>query len=644
MVSLGVDYLPPETDAVRLRVKVLKGRFTMAVGGPTVYFGHSDVTTQAVTLDAATHGEWSTVEWSFHQGLTRNFRRSQWARNSPIICYTRWIQEPLGIEVAAGSTGEVLIDQIELLAHGQGRPYPTFEPAAIRTVAPGIDFEDPASMEKAFTVMTDVTEQPSFEQAPHLVRKGWVPPRIARVGEGRTGRHSLEMVMTGTEEVCFAGLRILGTAEANAVALTLKAEYAGVGKPGVVLDFLAYAAPPEQRRAFPWDGLRPPPSWRNSPEIAFTYYLSPRSAVVEPVSFGFYHIRRIVPNNAWVTLVLPLADFICNYGQGAMLPAFQKQAPLAGDNVLALTLLSYFGQNSKPVRVLIDEVKFVTVPGTPAELRSFYQTPVPKNGGGEAPCPCLWARPLRQRIARNVPARREVALYAQQPGRHQPAEFPVADVGLTGKSDQGDRAFGEADPRVAVADQGGRQAADVRRVTHPRHAAVMPRLAGGPLQERFQVAPGAQLVARDDRGAVGQDASDHLCRFQTTNQGATDNHLGREFAAGEQFHQRRKAFLSLRAQRPQIVVGPARIAVLAGPGVANDEKVHGKPPLEYFADLQHTRTSLSPILASIFPAIPCNRRRANRLGLGRFRPETAWRLADSRPLASARALAGTRRR
>ena len=373
MIALGTDYLPPETDAVRLRVKVLNGRFTLSVGGPTVYFGHSDVLTQPVTLDAATHGAWSTIELSLNRGLRRNYRRSQWGHHAPIFYYTRWIQEPLGVEVAAGSAGEMLIDQIELIARGEGRPYPTFEPAQVQTVAPGIDFEEPAAMDRSFTVMTSTTDRPDFDREAHLIRKAWAPPQLARVAEGQSGRHSLEMVMTGAEEACFAGVQVGGVAEANAIALTIKAEYAGRDKPGVVLDFVAYAAPAEQRGAFPWDSLRPPLAWRNNREIAFTYYLNQKNPAAERATFGFYHTRRLAPHNEWRTLVLPLADFICCYGQGDMAAAFQQQKALAGDNVFALTFLSYFGQNAKPVRVLIDDIRFVKVPGTPQELRSFYQ-------------------------------------------------------------------------------------------------------------------------------------------------------------------------------------------------------------------------------------------------------------------------------
>jgi len=376
MISLGVDYLPPEADAVRLRVKVLKGHFAIAVGGPTVYFGHSDVMTRSVPLNADTHAQWTTVELNLNENLTRNDRRAQWARHSPVVCYTRWIQEPLGIHAEPGSVGEMLIDQVELIARGQGQPYPVFEPTQIRTIAPGIDFEAAASMANAFTVLSNTTEQPKFDQAPHLVRKAWPPPRIARVAEGREGRYSLEMVMTGAEECCFAGLKLAGAGEANAIALTIKAQYAGRGKPDVVLDFLAWAAPPDQHGDFPWSDLRPPASWRNSPEIAYTYYLSPKNAAAARASFGFYHIRRTVPNDQWVTLVMPLADFICSYGQGAMTPAFQKQLPLAGDQVLALTFLSYFGQAAHPLRVLIDDVTFVKVPGTLQTLRSFHQSPI----------------------------------------------------------------------------------------------------------------------------------------------------------------------------------------------------------------------------------------------------------------------------
>lgn len=378
MIPLRIDYLPPDADALRMRVKVLKGRFTLAVGGPTVYFGHSDVLTRALQLDAATHAQWTTVELSLNQGLTRNDRRAQWGRHSPVIYYTRWIQEPLAIDVGEGSTGEMLIDQVELVAQGQGRPYPTFTPEQIRTVAAGPDFEDAVSMEHVFTVMSNTAEQPRFDQPPHLVRKTWPPPRLARVAEGKTGRHSLEMTMTGTEEVCFAGIKLAGAgaAEANAIALTIKAQHPGKNRPGVVLDFLAWATPGEARGAFPWNELRPPETWRRNPELAFTYYLCLKNPAAAKASFGFYHLRRLVPNDQWVTLVLPLADFICSYGQGALAPVFQKQAALQGDQLLALTFLSYFGQNAHPLRLLIDDVALVRVPGTPETLRSFHQSPL----------------------------------------------------------------------------------------------------------------------------------------------------------------------------------------------------------------------------------------------------------------------------
>ena len=378
MVPLGVDYLPPQTDAVRMRVRVLKGIFTLSVGGPTVYFGHSDVLAQAISLSAAAHDEWTTVEFSLNEGLTRNFRRSQWGHRSPVITYTRWIQEPMSIEVAAGSAGEILIDQVELIAKGQGRPYPAIDPESVVVAEKAADFEDPSAMEQAFTVMTNVTDQPKFEGEPQLVRKTWPPPRIARVAEGKQGGHSLEVVMTGTEEVCFAGMKLKGVAGANAIALTMKAEYGLPAEAEVVLDFVVYAAAPGQREAFPWEALRPPVSWRDKPETAFTYYLTPRNEAMRGVSFGMYHARRVVRNGEWSTIVLPLADFMCLYGQGDVEQAFQQQQVLSGDQVFALTFLSYYGQRSAPTRMLVDDVQFVKVPGDAKDMRSFYQPPIVK--------------------------------------------------------------------------------------------------------------------------------------------------------------------------------------------------------------------------------------------------------------------------
>ncbi|MGE3803252.1 MAG: hypothetical protein AB7K24_01120 [Gemmataceae bacterium] len=365
-LTIGPDYLPPEADAVRLRVKVVAGSFRLAVGSPTVYFGHSDVLTAAVEVTAKQEPAWQIVEFSLNHDLTRNFRRARFGRAAPVIHYTRWIQEPLYLYVVKPSQGTLLLDEVELVARGEGRPFVQPADDQIERVALIADFEQPADLSRTFTFFQEPID---LDKPPHLVREGWLPPTLARAAQGQTGKFSWQIEQKGTEEVAFAGIMATGPPRANAFALSVKGTHPQAGH-NVVLDFLVYVAPPAQRDKFPWKDFAPPARWQKDPR-AFTYYLDQERT--RGPSYGFYHLRRTIPNGTWTTLVLPFPDFICAYGQGDCAAMFGRQLPLAGESIMALGLVSPYGQRAAATTILIDAISFVKIPGTPDELRSFWQ-------------------------------------------------------------------------------------------------------------------------------------------------------------------------------------------------------------------------------------------------------------------------------
>ncbi|MEZ5434327.1 MAG: hypothetical protein R3F31_24830 [Verrucomicrobiales bacterium] len=72
------------------------------------------------------------MEFSLNHPLWRNFRRAGFSTEAPRNYYTRWSQEPTALYVAGGSSGECLLDQAELIAHGEGRAFPHFEPDQVK--------------------------------------------------------------------------------------------------------------------------------------------------------------------------------------------------------------------------------------------------------------------------------------------------------------------------------------------------------------------------------------------------------------------------------------------------------------------------------------------------------------------------------
>jgi hypothetical protein len=107
--------------------------------------------------------------------------------------------------------------------------------------------------------------------------------------------------------------------------------------------------------------------------------MTPCIAALRDASFAFYHARRSVTNGQWSTLVLPLPDFVCWYGQGRRAESFQKQRALTGEQVFAIAFLSPYGQRRQPTVVYVKELSFARVPGAADDLRSYWQAPAPRR-------------------------------------------------------------------------------------------------------------------------------------------------------------------------------------------------------------------------------------------------------------------------
>ncbi len=366
VLQIGPDLLPPTADAVSLRVRVLEGSFTLSVGGPTIYFGNSDVQTQPITLTAKDAPAWRTVTLSLHDQLVRNFRRAGFARESPVIYYPRWIQEPLFLCIHRGSAGTLLIERADLLNQGRGQPYPSFKPEDIKTIASISDFANPDSLAQVFTA----THEPAdLSGPPKLTRPTWKPPILGYKADAPGTHHGILTVEhQGSEEVVFTGIKVTPASEANAVAIDMRVTNP-LSLEQISVDWLLYAAPPATPLNL--DRLRPPEAWRADRVNAFDYYLTLPSLRTE--SFAFYHARRAFPNGKWTQVIIPLPDFVCVYAAGTMTPAIARQQAIDPAQVCLLGWLPSFRQHRQPTTFEIDKIQWVHVPGAAASLRSFPQ-------------------------------------------------------------------------------------------------------------------------------------------------------------------------------------------------------------------------------------------------------------------------------
>lgn len=329
--TTGFDYLPPDAVAVRMRARVVSGKFALTVGSATAYFANSDVWARPQVLEP---GGWQTVEFSLVADLQRNFRRAVFSAESPVIHYTRWIQEPMRIMLGADSHGELWLDDIELVVSGQGTGSAAYRDDKIRALAA-------ADLARAFTFATDDKE---FDLARTPGKEAVRKPAILK--PPAAGGAPLEATQRGLEEMSFIGIPVACPEGANAFRVTLKlAHQSRLSE--LAVDFLALVS---REGTFPWTK----PADENG---GFDFCLSP--AHTKGVSWGFYHARRIVPNGEQVTLVIPFGDFLCAYGSGELCERYQRQQPLRAGEVVALAIVSPFRQAAADTLFTIQSLEAV---------------------------------------------------------------------------------------------------------------------------------------------------------------------------------------------------------------------------------------------------------------------------------------------
>lgn len=386
----GWDYLVPEADEIRVRLKVVSGHFLMAAGCINLALAPGDAFTDFRVLDESIDG-WQTVRLSLNKNLIRNYRRNDFTKKLPYISLTRWIQEPIQVYLFRSGYGELLIDRVEFVATGLGHSYPSPTPAQITPVATVADFESSNDMAQAFsynTVFVNLAGPQPTNYIPGSQTSGtiklagksmqwYLPPRRAWVNQSTNGSYSLEVKQTGYESFAFTGLRLPNPDGANAVQLTIRAENTNANYTNLVIDFLAHATHPTNRAAFPWTNCQTPVAWTADTNLNFDLFLSESNTWKE--SYALYHSRRSVAKSQWTRIILPLADFAgifaCNKGTNLLI----YSEPLRSTNLLFLSFFSPYRQLKAETRILIDDVSLVQVSLPTDQLKSFWQDPSVTN-------------------------------------------------------------------------------------------------------------------------------------------------------------------------------------------------------------------------------------------------------------------------
>lgn len=376
-------YFPPQADALRFRVRVIRGQFSLSIGGPTAYYANSDVFTEPQTVRATAKPEWVEIVCNFNHPTWRNYRRAGFSTDAPRNYYNRWAQEPVSLFLAPDSLGECLIDDIEVVGLGEGKPFAVFSPGDIKPLKTIADFEDD-QMGHAFTLYMAAAEAEWFDES-------WIrskplrfePMQLAVVNTGHDGLRSLQCRGQTAEEVHGTAVHAPGVAGANAISTRLRVEAPAqrntlVGAGGIVpIDFLVFVAP--TGKTFDWQLLAASPELRARGRGGFDYNLTHRVISQRTdLDFAIYQTRRYLPPGQWSVQVLPTADFTCIYGQGTMRERFTRQEPLRSDEAIAVAWINPWcrmGQRDAIVTTCIDELSWVSVPGTAVEHRSFWQVP-----------------------------------------------------------------------------------------------------------------------------------------------------------------------------------------------------------------------------------------------------------------------------
>ncbi|MEI8311384.1 MAG: hypothetical protein WCH98_11570 [Verrucomicrobiota bacterium] len=382
-LDLGIKFFPPEADAIRMKVRAVSGKVIIGPGGPTAYFGNSDVFLRPVIVDAAKDGpEWRTVEFSLHDGLIRNFRRAGFSANAPWIYYARWAQEPTRFYVFKGSGGEIQIKDLEIITRGIAKPFPVFAGGDLTPVATLADFHSNDAL-KTFTALVSGSSK-EFDASWNLSEKiARPPPEISVADDPESGRalHSKGLFL---EEMSAVGIELSNVKDSDGLHFRIKADTdAGNAMipavPCQPLDFLLYLS--TDGSAFDWKPFGPAKELLTGSRKGYDRNLSYDKLKEMPgLSLAIYHARRFVPKGRWCDVVIPFADFLCIYGSGDLSDRFQKQLPPDPKKLIAAAILAPWPRKGRFVTSIdIREISLVKLRNDGGNRRSYYQHPDPSS-------------------------------------------------------------------------------------------------------------------------------------------------------------------------------------------------------------------------------------------------------------------------
>jgi hypothetical protein len=375
---LTSDYFPPESDAIVLRLRVVSGEFRLGIGGPTAYFGDSDVFTATQRIAV---GDWTDVRFDLHEGLQRNYRRAGYGRAAQVMSYNRWAQEPTMLTVWPGSSGTLLVQSAKLVATGRGRPFPTFEAAVLESVR-----VVPVTLESAFTMLLADSQWEDFKASwldPAACR--YPPPAMAAADAPVPGAAALSATAGWNEEIRWAGLRTEPTSGADALAITVRVATdvpstllaSAAGQP---IDIGLLAAPAGE--AFPWDRLQPPEEWRRDAKgKGYDLNLSHRVVgSLENLHVGLFHARRFIRPNEWQSFVIPYEDFACVGATGAFRERLVAHTPptLSDASAAVLWLVPWPRRKpGGPATAAVADIRFLRIAPSDGRSRRSYPAPLP---------------------------------------------------------------------------------------------------------------------------------------------------------------------------------------------------------------------------------------------------------------------------
>jgi len=323
-------------------VKVLHGEFILSIGGPTAYYGNSDAFARPIFLKE--NPEWQTITFSLHEGLIRNYRRSEFSTNAPIIYYNRWAQEPTSIVIFKGSYGELLIKKIEILSTGLGKKFPEFNNSELEKITTLVNFDSPLSNRNVFTVLSGGNNSmKTFENSwTHKEKIIHLPPELSVIEE--SGKKLLKVNAPSIEEIKFFMVKVhTDESSGNALSFKIKIDtkqenYILPNIKSQPIDFILITT--ENPNTFNWEPFAANPEWKTEKYRGYDYNIAyDRIKSLTNLSIGIFQARRFLPLSNLNDLTIPLIDFVPIYLSDAMKKYLKKQNYLVPSKLIAIGIL-----------------------------------------------------------------------------------------------------------------------------------------------------------------------------------------------------------------------------------------------------------------------------------------------------------------